>query len=256
MDVAAPVGIVLGFVVIIVSNILEGGHPMALILISPMLLVWGTTILVTVAGGTIADARRAVKSIRRAFAGKVVPAGDLVPAVVQLAERARREGLLALEDAVSEIQDPFLVKGVTMAIDGTDPEELRDILEGELFAKKAEDKQAAKFFSDAGGYAPTIGIIGTCMGLVHVLSNLSTPQKLGPLIASAFVATLWGIMSANVFWFPLSHRIRRLGELEAARMELAIEGVAAIQSGANPRLVAEKLKSLLPADQQPVTEAA
>jgi chemotaxis protein MotA len=256
MDAATPIGIVLGFIVVIVANIMEGGHPGSLFLLPPMFLVFGTTILVTIAGGTMADAKTALKSIRRAFTGKVEPASDLVPAIVTLAERARREGLLALEDALRDINDPFLVKGVTMAIDGTDPEELREILEAEVYAKRAEDKQAAKFFADAGGYAPTIGIIGTVMGLVHVLENLSTPEALGPLIAGAFVATLWGVLSANVIWLPLSNRLRRLGALEAARMELTIEGVSAIQSGSNPRLVAQKLRSLLPADQQIVEEAA
>lgn len=256
MDAATPIGIVLGFVVIVVANIMEGGHPGSLFLLPPMLLVFGTTLLVTVAGGTMVDAKTAVKSIKRAFTGKVQPASDLVPAIVSLAERARREGLLALEDGLREIDDPFLVKGVTMAIDGTDPEELREILEAEVHAKKGEDRQAAKFFADAGGYSPTIGIIGTVMGLVHVLENLSTPEKLGPLIAGAFVATLWGVLSANVLWLPLSNRLRRLGALEAARMELTIEGVSAIQSGSNPRLVAEKLRSLLPSDQQTVEEAA
>lgn len=255
MDAATPIGVILGFVVIIVANIMEGGHPTSLLLLPPILLVLATTILVTIAGGTMSDAKNAVGSLRRAFSGKVQPAGDLVPAVITLAEKARREGLLALEDSLRDIDDPFLVKGVTMAIDGTDPEELREILEAELMAKKAEHKHAAKFFIDAGGYAPTIGIIGTVMGLVHVLENLSTPDKLGPLIASSFVATLWGVMSANVLWLPLGNRLRRLGELETGRMELAIEGVSAIQSGANPRLVAEKLRSLLPTDQQ-VTEAA
>jgi chemotaxis protein MotA len=256
MDAATPIGIVLGFIIIVVANIMEGGHPASLFLLPPLLLVFGTTLMVTVAGGTMADAKTAVKSLKRAFTGKVEPASELVPAIVTLAERARREGLLALEDALRDIKDPYLVKGVTMAIDGTDPEELREILDAEVHAKKAEDKQAAKFFTDAGGYAPTIGIIGTVMGLVHVLENLSTPEALGPLIAGAFVATLWGVLSANVIWLPVGNRLRRLGALEAAKMELTIEGVSAIQSGSNPRLVAQKLRSLLPADQQEVDEAA
>lgn len=246
-DIATPVGIVLGLVIIVGANVLEGGNPMSLILLPPMLLVLGTTVMVTVAGGTMADAKAAVGNVKRAMTGSVEPAETLVPQVVTLAERARREGLLALEDSLREIDDPFLVKGVTMAIDGTDPEDVRDILEAELRAKKRDDRQAAKFFSDAGGYAPTIGIIGTVMGLVHVLENLASPEELGHLIAGAFVATLWGVMSANVVWLPISNRLKRIGELEAARMELAVEGVAAIQSGANPRLVAEKLRSLLTA---------
>ena len=250
MDPAPSIGISLAFVVIIVANILEGGDPTSLLLMPPMLLVIGTTVLICIAGGTMQDAKNLLPSLKRAFASKVTPAGDLVPTVVSLAEKARREGLLALEDQLRDIDDPFLVKGVTMAIDGTDPEEVREILEAEIYAKKAEDKQAAKFFSDAGAYSPTIGIVGTVMGLVHVLENLADPQSLGPLIAGAFVATLWGVLLANVVWFPIANRLKRLSSLEATRMEVTIEGIAAIQAGSNPRLVAEKLRSLLPADQQ------
>ena len=111
---------------------------------------------------------------------------------------------------------------------------MRDILEAEVIAKKAETKQAAKFFADAGAYAPTIGIIGTVMGLVHVLENLAEPEKLGHLIAGAFVATLWGVMSANVIFLPIGTRLKRLSELEAARMELVIEGVAAAPGRLEP----------------------
>lgn len=254
-DIATPVGIVVGLVIIVVANVMEGGNPMSLILIPPMLLVFGTTMMVTIAGGTMADAKAGIANIKRALLGGVEPAETLVPQVVTLAEKARREGLLALEDSLKQIDDPFLIKGVTMAIDGTDPDDVREILESEVRAKKRDDKQGAKFFTDAGGYAPTIGIIGTVMGLVHVLENLAKPEELGHLIAGAFVATLWGVMSANVIWLPIGNRLKRLSELECARMELAIEGVSAIQSGANPRLVAEKLRSLL-ANAAPEQEAA
>ncbi len=250
MDPATLIGILCGLGIIVLANVLEGGNPMSLLLMAPMLLVFGTTLMVTVAGGTLPDAKNALASLKKAFAGGVPPAGDLVPTVVALAEKARREGLLALEDQLREVEDPFLVKGVTMAIDGTDSEELRDILEAEVHAKKAMAKQSAKFFADAGAYSPTIGIIGTVMGLVHVLENLAAPEELGHLIAGAFVATLWGVMSANVIWLPLGNRLKRLGELEAARMELTIEGIAAIQSGTNPRIVAQKLRSLLPEHEQ------
>ena len=152
------------------------------------------------------------------------PAGDVVPMVVALAEKARREGLLALEEELKTVDDPFLVKGVTLAIDGTDPDEVRDILEAEVHATKAQGKHSAKFFADAGAYAPTIGIIGTVMGLVHVLENLAQPEELGHLIAAAFIATLWGVMSANVIWLPIGNRLKRLTELEAARMELDHRG--------------------------------
>lgn len=256
MDPATLIGVVVGLIIIVVANIMEGGNPMSLLLVPPMLLVFGTTLMVTVAGGTLADAKNAVGSLKTAFTAKVRPAGEVVPTVVALAEKARREGLLALEDDLKKIDDPFLVKGVTLAIDGTDPEEVREILEAEVHATKAHGKHSAKFFADAGAYAPTIGIIGTVMGLVHVLENLAQPEELGHLIAAAFIATLWGVMSANVIFLPIGNRLKRLAELEAARMELVIEGVAAIQAGSNPRVIAQKLASLLPAGEQPESQAA
>lgn len=254
-DVATSVGIVGAGAVILVANVLEGGSPSHLILLPPMLLVFGGTFFVTVAGGTLGDTKAALTGLKNAFLGGPPPASDVVPAVVSLAEKARREGLLALEDTVKELDDPFLAKGVTMAIDGTDPEEVRDILEAELAAKKKTDKQSAKFFGDAGAYAPTIGIVGTVMSLVHVLGNLANPDELGHMIAAAFLATLWGVLSANLMWLPIASRLKRVSELEVAQMELVIEGVSAIQAGSNPRIIAQKLTSLLPAGQQ-ASEAA
>ncbi len=255
-DLATSIGIGGAMVVIVVANILEGGSPASLLLPAPMLLVWGATILISIAGGTMADAKGIAGSLKKALTGKAQSSADVVPVVVGLADRARKEGLLALEDSLKDVDDPFLVKGVTMAIDGTDPEEMRDILEGEVAAKRAATKHGAKFFTDAGAYAPTIGIIGTVMGLVHVLENLAQPEKLGHLIAAAFIATLWGVLSANVFFLPIGNRLKRLGELEVARMEVTIEGVLAIQAGANPRVVAQKLQSLLPVHEQLPQEAA
>lgn len=255
-DMATALGIGGGFVVVVTANILEGGNPMSLLLLPPMLLVFGTTLLVTLAGGTMADTKASFKALGRAFSGNAQTSGaDAVPQIVALADRARREGLLALEDMARDMEDEFLKRGVTLAVDGTDPEEVRDILEAEVAAKKKADKQSAKFFADAGAYAPTIGIIGTVMGLVHVLENLAEPEHLGHLIAAAFVATLWGVMSANVIFLPLGNRLKRLSELECARMELVIEGIAAIQAGANPRIIQQKLTSLLPAEEQ-LPEAA
>ena len=150
MDPATLIGVLAGLVIIVVANVMEGGDPTSLLLVPPMLLVFGTTLMVTMAGGTIADAKHAMLSVKTAFTAKVRPAGDVVPMVVALAEKARREGLLALEEDLRSVDDPFLVKGVTLAIDGTDPEEVRDILEAEVRATKAQGKHSAKFFADAG----------------------------------------------------------------------------------------------------------
>jgi chemotaxis protein MotA len=208
------------------------------------------------AGGLLRDAIGFVGQIKRAFLGKPGKPDELVDTMVKLAEKARREGLLALEDAIRNVADPFLKRGLQLAIDGTDSEELREILEGEVDAKRKADKAAAKIFADMGGYAPTIGIIGTVIGLVHVLSNLSEPATLGEMIASAFVATLWGILSANVIWLPINNRLKRLSEVECGQMELVIAGIINIQAGANPRLVAQKLRSLLPPGSETKKKAA
>lgn len=250
MDPATLIGVIGAIVFIVVANVMEGGNPMSLLLIPPILLVVGGTIMVSLAGGTMSDVKLAVRGMVGAFTGTKPDAAASVPTLVSLADKARREGLLALEDALGDIDDPFLSKGLTLAIDGTDPEELRDILEAEMQAVKAETKQSAKFFNSAGAYAPTIGIVGTVMGLVHVLENLAQPEELGHLIAGAFVATLWGVMSANVFFLPVGARINRLGELKVAQMEIVVEGIASLQAGSNPRVVAQRLQSLLPADQR------
>ncbi|MGA9748842.1 MAG: MotA/TolQ/ExbB proton channel family protein [Nocardioides sp.] len=245
MDRATPIGIGLAFVAIIGANVMEGGNPMSLILIPPMILVIFGTLGAAIAGCTIADMKSSVAALKSAMGYKATPPADLVPVVVDLADKARRGGLLTLEDAVAEMDDEFLKKGVSLAVDGTDAEEIREIMEAEAAVKKKKAKQDAKFYNDMGGYAPTIGIIGTVMGLVHVLENLSEPDKLGHLIAGAFVATLWGVMTSNVIWLPIGSRITRIGDLEAARMEIIIEGVLAVQSGSNPRVVAQRLQSLL-----------
>lgn len=254
-DLASAVGIGGALGVIMLANILEGGSPGSLFLLPPLLLVFGGTLLVCVAGGTMADAKNAITSVKTALFGKVASSADVVPVIVDLSDTARREGMLALEGRLEGIDDPFLVKGVTLAVDGIDPEELREIMEYELHAKRSTDKHSAKFYTDAGGYAPTIGIVGTVMSLVHVLENLAKPDELGHMIAAAFLATLWGVLSANVLWLPIAARLKRLSELECIRMEIVIEGVSAIQAGANPRVVAQKLRSLLPAQDQ-VEEAA
>src|SRR5438094_6735305 len=197
--------------------VMEGSSPMAIILLPPLILVFGGTFGAAIAGSAMADVKKIGGWFKQALLPpKVPPIGDRIQTLVTLAEKARKEGLLALEAQVKDIDDPFLKRGLQMGIDGTDPEELRAVLEGEIAAKKAEDKVAARFFTAMGGYAPTIGIIGTVIGLIHVLENLSDPTVLGPLIASAFVATLWGVMTANVFWLPFAAKITRVSDLQAA----------------------------------------
>jgi chemotaxis protein MotA len=247
MDPATLIGIVLALAALLVTMIMEGSSPMAIVLIPPLILVFGGTFGAAIAGSALNDVKKIGGWFKQALLPpQVPPISDRIQTLVSLAEKARKEGLLALEAQVKEIDDPFLKRGLQMGIDGTDPEELRAVLEGEISAKKAEDKVAAKFFTAMGGYAPTVGIIGTVVGLIHVLENLSDPSSLGPLIAGAFVATLWGVLSANIFWLPMGAKITRISELQAAQMELLVEGITEIQAGTSPRAVRQKLTSLVP----------
>jgi len=248
------VGIVLAFVAILGSMVMEGGNPAAMIAPPAMFLVFIGTFGVCMAGTVMGDSKAVFGNLKRAMTAKPGEIGELIQQMVKFAEIARREGLLALEDAAKGIEDPFLKKGIELAIDGTDPEELEEIMSAEISAKKSADKSAAKFFENMGGFAPTLGIIGTVLGLVHVLQNLSKPETLGESISGAFIATLWGVMSANVMWLPIANKLKRIGEDEVHNMDIILEGIMSIQAGANPRVIEQKLMAFVPEKQRPVAE--
>src|SRR3954466_16375728 len=247
MDPATLIGIAVAMGAILLTMILEGSSPMAIILIPPLILVFGGTFGAAIGGIAMSDVKKIGGWFKMALMAPALPPGTArLQTLVSLAEKARKEGLLALEAEVKKIEDPFLKRGLQMSIDGTDPEDLRGILEGEIAAKKAEDKVAAKFMNAMGGYAPTIGIVGCIVGLMNVMANLNDPSSLGPMIASAFVATLWGVMAANFWFLPMGAKILRVSELQAAQMELLVEGIAEIQAGTSPRAVRQKLNALIP----------
>jgi chemotaxis protein MotA len=154
--------------------------------------------------------------------------------------------MLPLENRARRVEDPFLRRALRLAIDAVPVEQLRRVLDREIAAARDDDLVAARFFSRMGGYAPTVGIIGTVVGLVQVLRNLEDPQVLGPLVAGAFVATLWGVLSANFIWLPMSAKIRRNADLRRAQMELIVEGICEIIAGTNPRALRDRLRAMLP----------
>lgn len=246
MDPGTIAGIVAAFVAVLGSMVMEGGNPAAMLAPPAILLVFVGSGGVALASGLLKDATSIPALLKTALLAKPHEADETIKQVVKFAETARREGLLALEEASRTIEDPFLKKGIELAVDGTDPEELREILEADVMAMKARHKAGAKFFTDMGAYAPTLGIIGTVLGLVHVLENLSEPEKLGHLIAGAFLATLWGVMSANLMWLPIGSKLKRVSEIEVHHRELLMEGIISIQAGANPRVIEQKLLSFIP----------
>jgi chemotaxis protein MotA len=247
MDPATIIGIVVAFGALIAMLTIEGSSVTAILLPAPMILVFFATIAVGIAGGTIKDLIVALKAVPGAFKGKTTNPQEIIDRVVALAEKARSEGLLSLEQEADDVEDPFLRGALQNIADGTDGEELRILLEDEIETTAKSGRTAAKFFSSMGGYAPTVGIIGTVVSLTHVLENLSTPATLGPMIASAFVATLWGLLSANFLWLPIGARLKRLTDLEVERMTLLMEGVLAVQAGSQPRLLGERLRAMVPA---------
>jgi chemotaxis protein MotA len=256
MDPATLVGIVLAFGALVTMVTLEGASLSSILLPAPMILVFGATIAVGVASATIPDAIQAAKAIPLAFKGTKQAPAQVIEQVVELAEKARRDGLLSLEQEAENIKDPFLKTALQNIADGTDAEDLRTLLEDEVHTREKSARSASKFFTGLGGYAPTVGIIGTVVSLTHVLEDLSSPEKLGHAIAGAFVATLWGVLSANFLWLPIGTRLARLAELEIDRMNLLMEGVLAIQAGGQPRLLGERLRALVPAHALPAAKAA
>jgi chemotaxis protein MotA len=244
---ATFVGMGLALGSLIAMMLLEGTNPLAVVLLPPLVLVFGATFGAAVAGSTTADLRKLGSWFRMSFGPeRAAMNASLVAQLVELATMARKEGMLPLENRARSVEDPFLRRGLQLAIDAVPVEQLRRVLDREIAATRAEDLVAARFFAKMGGYAPTIGIIGTVVGLVQVLKSLEDPAVLGPLVAGAFVATLWGVLSANFIWLPMSVRIRRNADLRQAAMELILEGICEILAGTNPRALRDKLRAMLP----------
>lgn len=246
MDPATIAGLLIAFGALYGMITLEGASVSSITLPAPMLLVLVGTVAVGVAGSTLKDSLHSFKSLPKAFGGKPPKSGESIDQVVALADKARREGLLSLEAAAAETTDPFLRQALQNIADGTDGEDLRELLDDAVEAKIKSDHTASKFFMTLGGYAPTVGIIGTVVSLTHVLENLSKPDELGHMIAAAFVATLWGLLSSNFIWLPIGMRLSRLSELEVDRMTLIMEGVLAVQAGSQPTLLRERLTAMVP----------
>jgi chemotaxis protein MotA len=220
---------------------------MTLISIPSMVLVFGGTIGVSIAGVNKHDLKPVRGAFRTAIKNKVTwHASDFNQHLLAAAKEARTMGLLALENDLPEAKlDPFVRSGVELITTTSDPERVRNVLDAEIVGMRARHRVGIKFFADMGGFAPTIGILGTVIGLVRVLGDLSSPGTLGPAIASAFTATLWGVMTANIFWIPISNKLKRLSDDEVRRKELVIEGLLAVQEGLTGPQLRDRLDPFL-----------
>jgi len=246
MDIATLVGLILAVVGIVGGNILEGGNPAALINIPGFMIVVVGTLGAVMISQPLSVMIGLPKFILKAFmGGQKHDSAASVDLFVTMADKARREGLLALEGDVGNIHDPFTRKGVQLMIDGTDPELLREIMEIEAESMKHRHENNFAALEFMGGIAPTIGVLGAVMGLMGVMAHLDEPDHIGPGIATAFVATFYGVFTANVLWLPLAGKLKSNSKTELHALNVVIEGLMSIQSGDNPRIVREKLEGFL-----------
>lgn len=248
MEKGTMVGLGLAVVGVFVGAVIKGANVVMLFTNVPAILI----VMVGSLGATIishpfVETQGVGKYFQIAIKG--VPTHDAketIGVIVDLTNRARAEGLLALEEASKSVEDPFLRKGLQMAVDGTDPDALKKTLRSEVAALKERHKAGQAFFTNAGVYAPTFGIIGAVFGLMATMSHLDDPEKIGHGIAGAFVATFWGVFLANGVYLPFANKMKRFDSEEVAHMELVIEGIMAIQAGTSPRVVEEMLMSRVP----------
>ena len=242
MDSISLVGITLGFAAILVGQVLEGGHIGSLVQPTAFLIVIGGTLGAVMLQSSMKVFRTGMQMFRWVFTPPNLDHDALIAEVVSWSNVARKEGLLALESRIPQMEDPFIQKGLQLLVDGVEPERLREVLEVEIDTWEAQLKQGAKIWEAAGGYAPTIGILGAVLGLIHVMENLSDPGKLGAGIAVAFVATIYGVGTANLVFLPVSKKLLGvIGTLVSMR-EMLVDGLVGIANGDNPRIIASRMQ--------------
>lgn len=239
----AGIGIIVAVAALFISDIIEGGSPVAFANISALLIILGGTFGAAMASYSVPEFKRFPGLLKLSMKPRRSDMAAVSAQLVKFAERARREGLLALESDVDQVPDPFIKRGLQMVIDGLEPETVEEILEIEIEAMQARHAKGAQIFAGMGGFAPTMGVIGTVMGLVNVLSHLSDPSKLGESIATAFIATLIGVGTANILWLPVANNLRQKDAAETGERRMALAAILAIQAGDNPRIVAQKLQA-------------
>ncbi|MAB98721.1 MAG: flagellar motor protein [Pseudomonadaceae bacterium] len=245
MDVLSLIGIVLAAVAILGGNFLEGGHASALLNGPAALIVIGGTLGAALLQTPMPVFKRALVIVRWIFIAPAIDLAGGIDRVVGWSMVARKEGLLGLEVLADGEPDPYARKGLQLLVDGVEPELIRSILEVDLYTQEGRDIQAAKFFECMGGYAPTIGIIGAVMGLIHVMGNLADPSMLGSGIAVAFVATIYGVGFANLLLLPIANKLKAIAMRQSRYRELLLEGLLSISEGENPRAIELKLQGFM-----------
>lgn len=245
VDVLSFAGVLLSLVAVIGGNLLEGGHTDSLIQATAFLIVFGGTLGATLVQTPQKIFVHGLKRSRWVFLPPKIERNVSLKKINNWSKIARKDGLLGLQNVADKERDKFAKKGLLLLVDGNEPEVIRKILEIEIDSSTTNELNAAKVYEAMGGYSPTIGIIGAVMGLIHVMSNLADPSALGPGIAVAFVATIYGVGLANFFFLPMSNKLKTIAHDLALYQEMLLDGVVAIAEGENPRAIASKLEGYL-----------
>ena len=245
MDKISVFGLILGIVAIVGGQVLEGGHVASLAQPTALLIVLGGTMGAVMLQSPYAVFLRGIRMVSWVWFPPVVEYRQVISQVSAWSHIARREGLLALENTMNQIKDDFVRKGLQLLVDGAEPERLREVLEVEINTFEEQMKLSARIWEAAGGYSPTIGIMGAVLGLIHVMENLSEPSKLGAGIAVAFVATIYGVGLANLVFLPMSNKLKAHINRLIVQREMIVDGLLGIANGDNPRIIESRLQGYI-----------
>lgn len=246
-DILTPIGIAVGFIIIFLAIAISGGREGTLIFIdiAAFLIVFGGVFASLLINFKFEQMRLLTTVIREAFRKNDHSVPELINLFIRLSEKARKEGLLSLEDEMEEVDDPFIKKGVLLAIDGIEPEVINEIMNAELLALEDRHQKGRVILEKAGEYSPAWGMIGTLIGLILMLNQLDNPETVGPSMAVALITTLYGVVLANLVFLPMASKLENKTEEEIFVKQIIIEGIIGVQSGQNPRILEEKLSAFL-----------
>jgi len=245
MDILSIAGIIVGFGAILLGQTLEGGHIESLLNGPAILIVMGGTVGAVMVQVPLPIFMNSIKMVKWVFFPPKLAATKTVENIISWSNIARKEGLLGLESVVEDEPDPFARKGLQLLVDGSEPEVIRSILEVEIESKESVAMASAKIYETMGGYTPTIGIIGAVLGLIHVMANLADPSALGAGIATAFIATIYGVGLANLLFLPFAGKLKSIIAQQSRMQEMTVEGLISIAEGENPRNIETKLHGYL-----------
>lgn len=245
MDLASIIGLVLGISAILLGQALEGGSINSLLQPTAAMIVFGGTIGATMTSFPLSAAKGAAAGVLKVFLGGASKENEYIAEITRYASKARKNGIISLEADIKATKNLFLQKALRFVVDGVEPKVLQGILETEIGRIDEEGELPSKFLESAGGFAPTIGIIGAVLGLIQVMQNLSDPSKLGEGIAVAFVATVYGVGSANLIFLPFSAKLKFRHKRDIAAKEMILEGILAMQAGEHPQIIEERLRAYI-----------